>query len=298
MRTLTLLVFAGACSMPLPASAQAVISDREQVGSDRPEAWAMNFAISSTLMSAFGALPELRTGEWRAALELSEVPHLSRAQQQVGFGGEKAEDLNKLPAFGRVRAWIGLPAGWVAELGFTPPIRINGTKASDLIAVAVGKKLVDADTWSLSARVVGQHGRVDGDITCPAELAGPFDATANPFGCVAPSSDRISLNYYGLDLTAATQGDPWAWHVTAGMLRSEPEVQVDALVFTVRDRSRVLSRSVLPYLAVGTQRSLNAHWSIGAEWLYVPLVVRRSSSGGIEDDPYLGLRVQLRYGWK
>ncbi len=284
--------------MPLAASAQAVISDREQVGSDRPEAWAMNFAISSSLMTALGAVPELNAGEWQAALELAEVPHLSRAQQRVGFGGEKAEDLNKLPVFGRVRAWLGLPAGWVAELGYTPPVRINGTKASDLIALSLGRRLLEQQTWSLSARLFGQHGRVEGDITCPAELAGPFSATSNPFGCVAASSDRISLNYYGLDLTAATQADPWAWHATVGAVRSEPDVQVDALVFTVRDRSRVLSRSVLPYLAVGTQRSLNASWSVGAEWLYVALEVRRTLDGGIEDDPYLGLRLQLRYALK
>lgn len=276
-----------------PAAAQTVLDDEEILASDRPEAWAMNYVLASTTMTAFGATPVLARGNWEVSADLGHVPELSRAQQRVGFGGEKAEDLNKSPVFGRVRLGLGLGAGVVAELGWTPPVSIDGARPRDLVSLSFGRRWTHDDGWSLSARVFGQHGRATGDITCPRAVAGPFDPQTNPFGCVRRSNDRIALNAYGADLTWASAGD-WAWHATLGVQRTEPRVRVDARVFTVIDRSRLVARGVLPYAAIGMGRALGPQWHAAAELLYVPIDVRRTP-GEVENDALASLRLRLRW---
>ena len=276
------------------AQAQEVIRDEEILAADRPEAWAMSYVSAASFLTAFGATPELAPGDWDVAGDLGHVPRLSTEQQRVGFGGDKAEDLNKSPVFGRVRGRVGLPGGFVAELGWTPPLTLDGTRTHDLFALALGRRLLTRERWSLSARAFGQHGSATGDITCPRDVVGPFDAQDNPFGCVAASHDRIALNHYGADATLAGSG-AWRPHATLGLVRNEPTVQVDALVFSVRDRSHLVARGVLPYFALGVAHPLGARWEAAAEVLYVPLEVRRTAAGGDENDAFTGLRLQLRF---
>ena len=172
-------------------------------------------------------------------------------QQRVGFNGFKTEDLNKSPVFGRLRLQLGLPADWVAELGYTPPLTVDGVRSHDLFALAMGRRVIERGRYTLSVRAFGQYGEVHGDITCPGELAGIPDSARNPYGCQAASHDRIKLNYYGIDLTSAWAAGAWQWHADLGVARTELEVQVDALTYDVRDRSRLVARDVLPFLALG-----------------------------------------------
>ena len=76
----------------------------------------MNYFAASSLMTSFGESPELRPGRWSVAAELGHIPRLSDAQRRVGFNGFKTEDLNKSPVFGRLRLWLGLPAGFYQGL--------------------------------------------------------------------------------------------------------------------------------------------------------------------------------------
>jgi hypothetical protein len=276
------------------ACAQEIYHVDELLSSDRPEAWAMNYMAASTFMTRFGDTAARAPGRWSAALELGDIPRLSRTQRQVGLNGTKVEDLNKSPVFGRLRLAVGLPAGWVAELGYTPPVTIDGTHAS-LVAVAFGHRIIKHDHWLLSARAIGQHGSVHGDITCPAELAGISDPEQNPYGCQAASHDRVELNYYGGELAAGGGGGPWHWHAGLGLVRTELKVQLDALTFDVRDRSRLTANGVQRYLVAGLRRDLDRRWSVGAEILYVPLSVRRDPGAGSDNDALTSLRLQLRY---
>jgi hypothetical protein len=291
-----------ACS--LLASQAAIAQDRlsesvyhqdERLASDRPEAWAMNYFAASSLMTAFGETPALRPGQWQAAIELGHIPRLSEEQQQVGFNAFKREDLNKSPVFGRLRLALGLPAGWIAELGYTPPLAIDGTRSRDLVALALGHRLIERGAYTLSARAFGQHGGAQGDITCPAELAGVDDSERNPYGCQAASDDHVTLNYYGVDLVSGWNAGPWHWHADMGVARTETAVQVDAITFDFRDRSRLVARDVLSFVAIGTGRDIGAHWRVGVELLHVPLAVRRGPGATRENDPLTSVRVQVRY---
>lgn len=279
----------------MPASAQFVVQDTEYLREERPEAWAMHYFTASSLMTGFGPVPALAPGHWQAAVELGEVPHLDATQRVVGFNGTKAEDLNKSPVVGRLRGWIGLPGGFVAELGWTPPVTFDGARPRDLFAAAIGRRVVDAHGYTVSLRAFGQHGAVTGDVTCPADLAGVQDFVANPYGCDAPSSDTLHANYYGLESTFAYSGTTWTWHATGGVVRMENEVQVDALTFGYRDRTRLVARDDLPYIAAGVGRALSSHWHVGAEVLYVPLQVLRDPNGSADNDPLLSYRLQLAY---
>jgi hypothetical protein len=226
---------------------------------------------------------------------LGSIPSLSARQRQVGFNGFKTEDLNKSQVFGRLRLWLGLPRGWIAELGFTPPLSVNGLQPRGLVSAALGRRWLQRETWSLSSRVFGQHGSVVGDITCPGELAGDPDPEANPYDCQAPSKDRVRLNYYGADLTFAGQHKSWQWHAALGLVRTELSVQLDALTSGFRDRTYLSASGELYYLAVGVKRSLTSHWQFGSEILYVPISVRRDPAPGASNEGMASIRLQLLY---
>ncbi len=277
------------------AHAQTVINDREILDSDRPEAWAMNHAVASTFMTSFGATPALTAGHWDIAMELGSIPSLSARQRQVGFNGFKTEDLNKSPAFGRLRFWLGLPHGWIAELGFTPPLSVNGLQARGLVSAALARRWLQRDAWSLSSRVFGQHGSVVGDITCPAELAGVQDPNVNPFECLAPSRDRARLNHYGADITFAAHRDAWQWHAGLGVVRTELSVHLDALTAGFRDRTYLSASGELHYFVAGVAHSLGSRWQFGGELLYVPISVRRDPARAASNEGMTSVRLQLLY---
>jgi hypothetical protein len=290
-----------------PAGAQVLIEGSERLGDDRPEAWAMNRATAASVMTGFGE-PVPAAGEWRVAADLAQVPWLDATQRRVGFDGTKEEDLNKSPVFGRVRAQLGLPHGFGAELGWTPPVRHDGARADALVAIALAKRWSPGGTLALTARVFAQHGDIVGDITCPARLAGLDDPEANRYGCRAPSRDRVSLNHHGAELTLAG-GGAWRWHVGAGLVRSEAQVQVDALVYDAHDRTRLWMRDTRPFVAAGVRHAWGRRWSVAAEVLHMPMSRRVGPGDGhghapgaahddprpVADDAYTGLRLQLAW---
>jgi len=273
---------------------QQIVTNDEVLGHERTEAWAMEYVDAATVMTPFGDDSSLAPGAWSIGVDLAGIPRLSQAQERVGLHGVKQEDLNKSPVFGRLRLDVGLPAAFHLALGWTPPVQINGLRTHDLLALAVGKTLVQRDRFALALRVFGQHGSAEGDITCPARLAGVDDPQINPFGCSAASDDRIALRHYGADMTAAWGRAPWHWHVSPGALRMEPEVHVDALTGPIRDRSRLVAHDVAPYLAAGAGRDFAGRWRASIEYLYVPLSVRREDANGIQNDPLRSFRLELR----
>lgn len=299
----SLIGVALACVAPAASAASAasaagtvpVVRNDESLASERPEAWAMTYVTASTFFTAFGATPVLARGRWIAAAELGAVPRLSAEEQRVGFDGIKQEDLNRSPVFGRLRAMVGLGDGWVADVAWTPPLEIDRAKPRDLFAAAIARRILEHRGITLSLRAFGQHGEAEGDITCPARLAGITDLARNPYGCRAASDDRIALDYYGVDAIAGGSAGGWNWHVDVAVVRTELAVRVDALTFGVRDRSHLTSRMVVPWIAAGADHAIDSHWSAGIEGLYVPLEVKREVGAARSYDPFATVRVQLRY---
>lgn len=289
------LLLAACLALATAVQAEEVVRADETLPPTRPEAWAMNYMNAATLMTSFGETPQVGAWHWQLAVDLGHVPRLSDEQRRVGFIGTKEEDLNKSPVFGRVRGVMGLPAGFVAEFGYTPPITFHGVKPHNLFAASLGRRVLETGAFSLSLRAVVQRGSAEGDITCPQRLAGA-PAAENPFGCEERSNDRIDLDHYGADATVAWKPlGPWQAYANFGALRTDLAVQVDALTAGVRDRSLLTSKSTRRFLALGARYELARCWSVGAEVLHVPLKVQRGIDSAAVSDPFTGLRIQLLY---
>src|SRR5262245_65887317 len=77
------------------ALAQTVVKTTEDLDSDRPEAWALNYFTSVTLMAGFGTPHTRDPGSVEGGIEVDWIPQVSKSQRRVGFNGLKEEDLNQ-----------------------------------------------------------------------------------------------------------------------------------------------------------------------------------------------------------
>ena len=125
----------------------------QEVDIDSPEGWGMAFMTTSA--QNLGQMPphSVDFGDISISAELSSIPHLTEEQQKIGFGGLKDEDLNKSPAFGRLRANFGLPWNLNAEMSWTPPLEIDGAKPVGLWGAALSRPLINNEKVALGLRL-------------------------------------------------------------------------------------------------------------------------------------------------
>jgi hypothetical protein len=276
-----------------PASAQ-IIDDVEELDWDRPEAWAMKYFNSLSLLTGLGAPKERQPWSFEIGLELDSIPHLSEDQRRVGFGGSKVENLNRLPALFRPRLTIGLPAKMSLDIAWVPPIEVRGVK-SNLFALGLERPVYSVGPWTLGVRIYGQVGTVESDFTCSEEEGshppGPPD---NIWGCEAPSEDEVTLNYVGAAFTGGMQYRKTEFHWGLAANYMDMEFQVNALTFGFIDRSLLLADGWTWSVNGGASWSLGGRTSLAVELFYSPLSVIRPPSTSTENDPLLNLRTMLR----
>jgi len=283
------------------AQAQFVNDRREDLAFDRPESWAMAYVASITRFSGFGVPQQAPAGKINFSLEGSYVPHLSPSQRQVGLLGNKAEDLNKSPVFGRIRAEIGLPWGLQGEIGFVPPIQVNGSQPNALWSLALSRQLWEGDQWRFGIRAYAQDGTINGDITCDEDtVAGGTDFEINPFGCLSRSDDELTVDYYGLELSTAYRLNPESpleLYLSLAVDRLDLEVQVDAETINGLEQSLLLTEGTVETYTVGGSYGFTEKISLSAEIYYNPLEVNRENQGLNGTDALLSVRTLLRYRW-
>jgi len=291
------LVALAAALILLGASATSraqVIDDVEELDWDRPEAWAMKFFNSVSVLTGLGAPEARRKWSFEIGLELDTIPQLSEDQRRIGFNGAKVEDLNRLPAFFRPRLTIGLPAKLSLDIAWVPPVELRGV-TSNLFAVGLERPFYTAGPLVLGGRIYGQIGTVKGDFTCTEEEAsyppGPPD---NIFGCEAPSEDELTLNYVGLAFTGGYRVKKTTFHWGLAANYMDMEFQVNALTDGIEDRSLLLANGWTWSVNGGASWKLSRLLSIAAELFYSPLSVTRPPSTERENDPLINLRTMLR----
>jgi len=280
----------------MPARAQFVLRDHEDLDFDRPEAWAMAWFAAVAFPTALSSEP-LPPGAVELSLEGGYVPTLSEEQRTVGFLGEKPEDLNRSAVFGRPRIAIGLPADLTATVSWAPPAEVGGVEP-DVLSFALAGKLWQGERARVGARLFGQRGTLRGDLTCPRDIAGLTDAERNPYGCEEPSRDEMSLRLVGAELQASTTLARWpavSPYVTIARSRLHAEFQVDARRNGFLDRTLLETDGTLWSGTVGLAVDTGTRARLAAELFYTPLDVVGRAGKGEETDGLFNARVLLAY---
>jgi hypothetical protein len=280
------------------AAAQTPNASAEHIDFNRPEAWALKYFTSTTLLSGLDAPGEARPGAVAVGADLAALPTLTAAEQRVGFDGTKEEDLNKAPVFARAHVAVGLPWRLTLTAAFSPPIGAFGLTPR-LLAGAVERPLYERDGWSLRWRTYGQVGTVSGAFTCPTTVLKFVEGSENnSYGCDAESSDVATLRYAGAELGVARKFAALGKivpHATIGANYINSVFQVDALTFGVVDRTRLQASGATWSLSAGAGYALTSRLALAADVFYSPLFVQPESGASVVNHGLLTARGLLTY---
>ena len=277
---------------------QALAQQTEHLDADRPEAWAMNYFASVSLLAGLGTPYSREPGSLEGGFEIDWIPKLSKSKRRVGFNGLKEDDLNKAPIFARPRLTIGLPWRFSLLLSYLPPIKLFGVKPN-LFAFALERPIYERQPWTVGLRVYGQIGEVEGAYTCPSDVAKyPPGSPQNLFGCEKKSSDTATLRYGGLELSGAyrietLRGLTPYLAVTGNLL--DTRFQVDALTFGFHDRRRLTAETWTFSMSGGVVYPLTNRLSVSVGLFYSPLWVTRPPATSSQNDALFNARAMLTF---
>ena len=271
------------------------------VGFDRPEAWALKYFTSTSLLSGLQP-PEpsegYRVGSVSVGLEMDWLPQLDAGQTQVGFNGKQPLDLNKAPIFARPVVRVGLPGKFSVVAAAPPPFEVFGVK-SHLLALGLERPLWARNQWTVSWRGYGQVGSVKGAFTCPGNvLAFAPRSAGNPAGCVAESADKASLRYAGSEFQFAYKipsRPKIVPHFAVGGNFIDGVFQVDAPLQNTVSHTRLWTRGGTFSPSAGVSYLVTKKASITVDAFYTPLWVKRSDLAPRTNDGLFNVRALLNY---
>ena len=258
----------------------------QEVDFGSPEGWGMAFMTTSS--QNLGQMPphSVNIKDISISAELSSIPRLSKEQQKIGFGGFKDEDLNKSPAFGRIRASIGLPWDLNAEISWTPPIQINNSKPDNLWGVAVSTPIINNEKIGLGLRLFLVRGGAIASVTCSEDNLN-FDlyTPQNTAGCIALSDDKLKMDHEGIEiflsLTNSSAILPW---ISLASSNLDNSVEINAPLEVGRERATIYSSGTIQTISFGFTFDFNEEWSFNASSSYTPLDVRRPNYNSGNDN--------------
>jgi hypothetical protein len=280
------------------ALAQEVVKSTEHLDSDRPEAWAMNYFTSVSLLAGLGTPHSREPGSLELGFELDWIPKLSKSMMRVGFGGVKEEDLNQAPIFFRPRLTVGLPWKFALILSYLPPITVFGV-TPDLFAFALERPIYEHKPWTIGLRAYGQVGTVEGAFTCPSDVAKfPPGSPQNLFGCDEKSADIATQRYGGLELSGSYHIESMRgltpYLAVAGNFLNN-KFRVRALTFGFKDRRQLLADTWTFSASAGVTYPLTDRLSVSVGLFYSPLWVIRPPATSSENDPLFNVRSMVTY---
>jgi hypothetical protein len=248
-----------------------------------------------TTFVGLSAPRERPPGAVEFGLEVGWVPYLSEDQRRVGFDGTTIQDLNKTPFYARPRLLVGLPAGFAVEVGWLPPVRLNGGEAN-LFNAAIEKTFVDTAGGSLGLRAYGQIGHAMGDFTCSEEnVAQPPGSPGNPQACSQRSTDTATLNDAGAALAGGVKLGRAALHGAVGATYNDLQFQVGAYTNGAADNTLLATHGWTGWVAAGADIPVGEHFSISVAAFYSPLQVKRPPATESVNDPLFNVRAMIRW---
>ena len=258
----------------------------QKVDLDSPEGWAMAFMTASAQNLGQAPPHSVNVRDISFSAELSSIPRLSKEQQRIGFGGFKDEDLNKSPAFGRLRANVGLPWNVDAEISWTPPLKINNSKPDHLWGAALSKPLFDNERISVGLRLFLLRGGVIASVTCSEDTINFAPYTLqNTAGCIGLSDDKLQMDHEGVEVFLSFNNTsniiPW---ISLASTNIDNAVEIDAPLEIGRERASVYSSGTIQTLSFGLNYDISENWSLNAASSYTPLDVQRPNDSSDNDD--------------
>lgn len=258
----------------------------QNVDLDSPEGWAMAFMTASAQNLGQEPPHSVNLRDISISVELSSIPRLSKEQQRIGFGGFKDEDLNKSPAFGRLRANIGLPWNLDAEISWTPPLQINNSKPDYLWGAALSKPLFDNEKISVGLRLFLLRGGVTASVTCSEDRINFTPYTLqNTAGCVGLSDDKLQMDHEGVEVFLSFNNSskilPW---ISLASSNIDNSVEIDAPLEVGRERATIYSSGTIQTFSFGFNYDIRENWSLNASSSYTPLDVQRPNDSSGNDD--------------
>ena len=289
----------GLCAAILAVTAATAAAQQqvpvERLTFDRPEAWALKYFVSSTMLSGLDVPGNHQPGSIAIGLEVGWLPALSPAQQRVGFDGRAAQDLNKVPIMVRPRATVGLPGRLAVTVAGNPPIRSFGVTPR-LVSGAIDWAMIDRNDWRFALRAHGQTGTVTGAFTCPSSLANlPPDSDDNRAGCTAESADVATLRYAGLEVAASRRLGAVTPHIAVGANYIDGRYGVRAQTYGRPDDNDLVTAGWTMSTSAGLGYALTDRLSITGDAFYSPLMVRRSTGAPRTLDGFLNARGLIVY---
>lgn len=296
-KSLLVLLTVSGCAM----AQIRIITPVQRLTFDSPEAWALKYFTSMTLLSGLQPEPlgeERNTGSVTAGLELGWMPRLNAERASVGFSGRKQEDINKTPIFVRPMVRVGLP--WRFSLVAAAPAPFDAFGVTPhLFALGIERPIFERPQWRFGWRVHGQVGSADAAFTCPHKVLGlPAGSPGNPSGCTAESADTATLRYAGAELQFAHRmpGLPKLTpHVSAGANLIHSAFQVNAPLGNRLDRTRLWTRGITYSGTAGASYAVTKRMVISVDAFYTPLAIRRTATSPRVNDGLFNVRALLSY---
>ena len=255
-RPLVVFTALAAASLPITTSAQGC----KNLPTGSPEVKLLAFYSAPLAFSTAAHPVPLKAWQLQLTLEAATVPSADAAMRATNcYTASKGESTNLTQVLARPRVALGLPAGFIAEVGYIPPITIRDATAN-LVGLSLAW-VVQYGTLA-GANVIYQvrgHtliGSVEGPITCGRDALQKTDPLKACYGDKI-SNDRYTPNISGLEGVVSLDAATYAVYLGVGYNSLDPQLQVD---FTplggIPDRSLVstsrLSRTAI--MAGGTFR--------------------------------------------
>ena len=277
------------------------LNQNYHIGFDRPEAWALKYFASTSLLSGL-PVPEPVEGfrPWSVTVgfEVGWLPTLDAGQMRVGFNGRAPEDLNQAPIFARPVVRVTLPKKFTAIVAVPPPWESFGL-TPHLVAFGLERPIWAGDRWVLIWRGYGQLGSVKGAFTCPKSVLGFAPGSANnPTACVGESADVAKLRYAGTEFQVAyriPRMPKIVPHASVGGNLIAGEFDVHAPVSGGLDQTQLWTRGGTFSTTGGVSFLITRRAVFTVDAFYSPLWVQRSPGAPTTNDGLFNVRALLSY---
>ena len=196
------------------------------------EAKLLAFYSAPVAFSIDAAPTTLAAGAVRVEAEVEPMPIPDAAIEQTGYCyPSKGENTRLSPIFARPRVTVGLPAGFIVEASYVPPVHLSDAQPN-LASFALSRaQLLPVAPWggsvTLLLRAHGTVGQVRGPITCPSKGLQMDDPNQPCFGTV-PSRDTFHPYMVGGEgaLSLTTHDGRVAIYAGGGINFLRPRFQV------------------------------------------------------------------------